>query len=184
MLLCSGSPTHPPYMFLSQFLSQTTVNPLWLTPPPPLLILYSVPIKKIEILAGASLLHQYLFHVHFLLKKDRNTLWGLPRPPIHIPCSIRIQNWCKSSLKPPASPSTYSLFSSYSKLKKMLYEASLLHQYISLIQFIFKGYENVLWSIPPPPVYYVLEFKLWRSSLHHGNILRTRLGPRERGPLG
>jgi hypothetical protein len=67
-----------------------------------------------QILCGASLLHQYIFLIQFLFsidanpmwgitlpqyifliqflfKIDANPLWSLPSPPTHIPYSILIQ---------------------------------------------------------------------------------------------
>ena len=54
---------------------------------------------------------------------------------------------------PHSSPNTYSLFNSCSKLMKILSGASLLPQYILLIQFLFKIDGNALWSLTPPSTY-------------------------------
>ena len=45
----------------------------------------------------------------------------------------------------------YPLFNFYSKLMKMLTGATILPQYIFLIQFLFKIDETPLWRPPPPP---------------------------------
>jgi len=51
-------------------------------------------------------------------------------------------------------PNTYSLFSSCSKLMKILSGVPLLLlQYISLIQFLFKTDENPLWGLSHPPIH-------------------------------
>ena len=52
----------------------------------------------------------------------------------------------------PSSSSTYSLFNSYSKLNENAIwspPSPVFHQYIFLIQFLFKFDENALWSLPP-----------------------------------
>ena len=96
---------------------------------------------------------QHTFLIQFLFKTDANPLWRPPPPPVYIPYSILIHYKCKSSLAPPFSSSTHSLFNSYSKLMKILSGAPLLLQYTFLVQFLFKIDENTLWSFPPLPVH-------------------------------
>jgi hypothetical protein len=88
---------------------------------------------------------------------------------IHIPYATLIKKWWKSSLQPPFSPSTCSLFNSCSKLMNILSEAFLLRQYTSQyifltqflckfdanadIQLLFKIDKHPPWSLPLPPLH-------------------------------
>ena len=75
------------------------------------------------------------------------TLSGAPPPPIH---------------------HTYSLFTSYSKLMKLLSGASLLPQDTFLLQFLFKTEENALWRPSCPRVHIphsILIQNWWTSSV-------------------
>ena len=56
------------------------------------------------------LLLQYTFLIQLLFETDANPRWLAPPLPVHLPYSILVQNWWKSSLATPSSPSTHFLF--------------------------------------------------------------------------
>jgi hypothetical protein len=49
------------------------------------------------------------------LNIDENTFWRPPPPQVTVPHPILIQSWCKYSLRPLSTSSTYSFFNSYSR---------------------------------------------------------------------